>query len=113
LSNEYDENTLLNFMVNGNEVFGALSTRVEGSRDLSPRIGVNTRLDALNGATGRGVSRGAILLGDGMSSKVIDLTAADTIDDVVSAINNAGVGSITAAIAADGVSLELNDAAAN
>lgn len=113
LSNEYDENTFLNFMVNGNEVFGALSTRVEGSRDLSPRISGSTRLDSLNGAQGRGVTRGPILVSDGTISRVVDLSHADTIGDVVTAINNAGVGSVTAAIGADGVSLELSGATAN
>ncbi len=112
LSNEFDENTVLNFMVDGDQVFGALSTRVEGSRDLSPALSTVTRLVDLNGATGRGINRGAIALSNGTTTAVVDLSGADTIGDVVNAINSAGVGGITAAIGADGKSLTLSGAPA-
>jgi flagellar hook-associated protein 3 FlgL len=107
LSNDFDENTILNFMVDGDEVFGALSTRVEGSRDLSPAITASTRLAHLNGTAGRGINRGTIQVSDGTTTALVDLSNADTIGDVVDAINNAGIGTLTAAVGLDGQSLAL------
>ncbi|MGE5609342.1 MAG: flagellar hook-associated protein FlgL, partial [Bacillota bacterium] len=108
MSNAVDENTALPFMVDGNEVFGALSTRVQGSVDLSPKITPQTRLSDLRGATEQGVHLGSILLSNGTTSKTIDLSQADTIGDVIQAIHDAGVGSIDAAVSADGNSLLLS-----
>jgi len=108
LQNSVDESTVLPFMVDGNELFGALSTRVQGSVDLSPRMTVGTRLCDLNGSRGNGVRRGSIQLGNGSVSAVIDLGNADTVGDVIDAVNAAGVGSITASLAPDGNSLLLS-----
>ncbi len=111
LKNSYDENSVLPFMVDGEEVFGALSTRIEGTADLTPALSLNTRLADLKGATDDGIRLGSIRLGDGSTSAVVDLSQADTLNDVVDAIDAAGVGSITAAIAPDGVSLILSGGA--
>src|SRR5947207_105974 len=62
LQNAYDESTDLPFMVNGAELFGALSTRVQGTVDLSPSLGLSTRLSDLKGATGNGVRTGIVTL---------------------------------------------------
>src|SRR3954470_15735721 len=88
LENQYDENSKLSFMVDGDSVFGALSTRVKGSVDLSPALSVTTRIADLKGATGDGVHLGSILLSDGTTSTTIDLSKADTVNDVINAINN-------------------------
>ena len=108
LTNQYDENTTRPFMVDGAAVFGALSTRMKGSVDLSPLLTTTTRLSDLKGAGNTGVHLGSILIGNGSTSKVIDLSTADTIGDVQNAINAAGVGGITAGVAPDGNSLILN-----
>jgi flagellar hook-associated protein 3 FlgL len=110
LGNVYDENTKLPFMVDGAGVFGALSTRMKGSVNLSPSLTTSTRLADLNGAGNTGVHLGSIQVSDGTTTKVIDLSNADTISDVQNAINSAGVGGITAGIAPDGNSLILNAA---
>lgn len=102
LQNQVDENTHSPFMIDGSEVFGALSTRVKGSVDLAPRASAGTRLADLVGAQDNGVQRGSITLGNGTVSAVVDLSGADTIGDVADAINAAGVGSITASIGAGG-----------
>src|SRR5688500_7418726 len=65
LHNAFDEATDLPFMVNGAEVFGALSTRVQGRVDLSPALTPQTRLSDLKGATGGGVRAGLITLANG------------------------------------------------
>ncbi len=108
LTNTYDENTVLPFMVDGAEVFGALSTRIEGTSDLTPQLTSATRLSDLGGATGDGVRLGAIQLSNGTVTQTIDLSNAKTINDVVNTINAAGVGGIGAGVAADGLSLELS-----
>jgi flagellar hook-associated protein 3 FlgL len=113
LGNVYDENTKLPFMVDGAAVFGALSTRMKGSVDLSPLLTLTTRLTDLAGAGNAGVHPASIQLSDGTTTKIIDLSGADTIGDVKNAIDAAGVGGITAAIAPDGNSIVLNATAAD
>ncbi|HEY7116614.1 MAG TPA: flagellar hook-associated protein FlgL [Tepidisphaeraceae bacterium] len=108
LDNVYDENTQLPFMVDGAEVFGALSTRVQGTVDLSPRLTPTTRIADLKGATNDGVRLGSVQVSNGTITRIVDLSNADTIADVQNAINQAGVGGITAAIAPDNNSLILN-----
>src|SRR3954471_17838895 len=58
LGNVYDENTKLPFMVDGAGVFGALSTRMKGSVDLTPSLTLNTRLQDLKGSGNTGVHLG-------------------------------------------------------
>ncbi|HEX8916000.1 MAG TPA: flagellar hook-associated protein FlgL [Humisphaera sp.] len=98
LSNQVDEHSALSFMVDGAKVFGATSTRVTGTADLTPGVTADTRLADLRGATDKGVRLGSVIVGNGTTAKVVDLGAADTIGDVVTAINAAGVGGITAAV---------------
>jgi flagellar hook-associated protein 3 FlgL len=107
LQNAFDEGTDLPFMVDGANLFGALSTRVRGNVDLSPSITTDTRLADVNGATGAGVRPGTIVVSNGGVTRTVDLRAADTVGDVVDAINAAGVGGITASIAPSGNGIRL------
>src|SRR5688572_28330679 len=111
LQNAFDEATDLPFMVNGADVFGALSTRVQGRVDLSPSITTQTRLADLKGATGDGVQPGTVVLSNGAATAAIDLRGADTVGDVIDAINAAGVGGITASIGAGGNQITLSGGA--
>lgn len=113
LANTFDENTVLTMGINGAEVFGAVSTRVQGSADLTPAVTVDTRLSDLRGATSDGVRAGSIRISNGTTSAVVDLSGADTLGDVIDAIDNSGLAGITAAIAADGVSLLISGGAAD
>jgi len=113
LTNVYDENTKLPFMVDGAEVFGALSSRMKGSVDLTPNLTLSTRIVDVKGAGNTGVHLGSIQVSDGTTTKIIDLSNADSIGDVKNAIDAAGVGGITAGIAADGNSIALNATAAD
>jgi flagellin-like hook-associated protein FlgL len=106
LQNQYDENSTLPFMIDGDELFGALSTRVQAA-DLSPSLGNATRLIDLAGGTGNGVRLGSIQIGNGSTSATIDLSGADTIGDVITRINNAAIGGITAQIGNHGLSVQL------
>ncbi len=110
LNNQYDENSTLSFMVDGENVFGALSTRVQGTVDLSPNLETTTRLIDVKGATTDGVHLGSIALSDGTTTKTIDLSKADTVGDVVDLINNAGVGTITASVTGQGITLNAGAA---
>lgn len=71
---------LVDANVHGNEVFGALSEAVRGTADLRPVLTLNTRLADLR--HGQGVSRGSIAVSDGQNTRVVDLSKADTIEDV-------------------------------
>src|SRR4051812_41608487 len=102
LANRVDENTDLAFQVDGADAFGALSTRVQGTADLTPGLSPQTRLADLRGADGAGVRLGPVLLGNGTATKLVDLSKADTVGDVLTAINAAGLGGITAAVAPGG-----------
>jgi flagellar hook-associated protein 3 FlgL len=95
-------------MVDGNDVFGALSSRIQGSADLTPILTTSTRLTDLRGATDGGVHGGAIVLSNGATTKTVDLSTADTIGNVIDLINNAAVGGITASIAPGGAGLLIN-----
>src|SRR5688572_19566083 len=110
LTNNYDENARLPFMVDGADVFGALSSRVQGTVDLSPILSPATRIADIKGATESGapLTLGSIPISSGTTSGIVDLSGADTLGDVINSINNAAVGSITASIAPDGNSLRLS-----
>jgi flagellin-like hook-associated protein FlgL len=95
-------------MVDGADVFGALSTRVQGTVDLTPKISLSTRIADLKGGTKDGVHLGSVQIGNGSVSKIVDLSQADSLADVKNAIDTAGVGGITASIAADGNSLLIS-----
>jgi flagellar hook-associated protein 3 FlgL len=110
LTNSYDESTVLPFTVSGDDVFGALSTRVTGTANLTPAVQPSTRLSDLNGATGNGVRPGSILISNGTTSATVDLSKAADLQDTVRTINASGVG-VTASIAPDGVSLLLTPGA--
>jgi flagellin-like hook-associated protein FlgL len=111
LQNEVDEAGTARLQVDGSAVWGALSTRIEGSTTLTPSLTGNTRLTDMAGGNGVGVRLGAIRVSDGTTTKVVDLNGVDTIQDVITAINNAAVGTVTASINAAGDGLELTGGA--
>jgi flagellin-like hook-associated protein FlgL len=110
LKNTFDENVTLPFMVDGEHIFGAMATRVEGSADLTPTVSAATRLIDLRGVLGNGIQKGPIQISNGATSAIVDLTGADTLGDIITAINGAAVGGITAAISADGSGITLTGA---
>lgn len=98
LENSMDQGVALPFQVSGQDVFAAITTRVKGNVDLTPAVNGSTRLDSLGGAQGNSIALGSIQLGNGSTTRIIDLSAADNLDDIVDAINGAAVGGITASI---------------
>jgi flagellar hook-associated protein 3 FlgL len=105
IQNDVDQNVLMPAQVSAANVFGALSSRVTGSAMSAPSVTAQTQLSSLGGATNDGVDLGTIQLSNGTTSQTIDLSSAQTLGDVVSAINSAGVGSITASLTTSGIQL--------
>ncbi|MBX3388933.1 MAG: hypothetical protein KF691_05710 [Phycisphaeraceae bacterium] len=70
--------------------FGATSARVKSSVDLNPNLTGSTRLKDLNGARGLGVTLGPVQFAfNGGPVATVDLTGADTVQDVVTKLSNA------------------------
>jgi len=71
--------------VTGQKALGLISDGVVSRVDLDPAAIGSTRLADLNG--GQGISRGAIQLSDGFERVTVELTGADTLDDVLERVN--------------------------
>jgi len=91
--------------ISGAAALGALSTEIRGGADLAPVVTTETKLRDLNG--GEGISSGSIMVTDGADTTYIDLSAAESIGDVIDIINNDAAGIVTAAINAARDGLEL------
>lgn len=100
------------FTSNGLDAFGALSSRVKTLVDLAPQASGDVLLREINGARDRGYAAGAITLTINGTPTTADLTTADTLDDVVTRVNEAinavdpAAGSI--ALGAGGYTLTAN-----
>ncbi len=95
------------FTVSGTSVFGAISSQVQGTANLTPSISSITRIGDLRGTAGTGVKLSSIVVGNGSTSATVDLSAAKSVGDVVNLINQAGVSGVTASIASNGHSIQL------
>ncbi len=105
LSNNFDEHAVLPFQVAGDQLFGALTMQVTGATNLAPALTAVTRLVELGGASGDGVRPGAIRMGNGATTVDVDLSTADSVQDVVNTINAAGLAGVTASLGSDGIQL--------
>lgn len=76
--------------IGANKAVGGTAARVHGSVDLNPTLTATTRLVDLSGARGPGVTRGPVKFSfNGGPSATIDLSGADTIQDVTDTITAA------------------------
>ncbi len=75
----------------GSLIFGALSDPIATDVNLAPLLAESTRLDDVNGATGKGVLKGIMVFNEvgGAGAFTVDLSEADTVGDIVTAINDA------------------------
>ncbi len=110
LANDFDEATRSGFMVDGAEIFGATSTRVQGRAILTPSATQNTRLIDLKGTGGAGIAKGTLSISDGLgvSPVLVDLSTADTLGDVATLINNSGITNVVAAVNSSGDGLIIS-----
>jgi flagellar hook-associated protein 3 len=110
LVTRFDAGLTTTINVPGNQLFGALSSTIASSADLTPALTAETRLDDLNGATGDGIRTGQLIFNEqgGAGVFTVDLTTADTVGDVVALINAAASdagASVTASIGENGLSI--------
>lgn len=77
------------FVSNGSTAFGALSSRVRTTVDLSPAATATTRLRDLNGAQLVPVRLGSVVVNVNGTDSLVDLTTADTMGDVANRITAA------------------------
>jgi flagellar hook-associated protein 3 len=109
LAARVDDATLLPFMVDGARAFGGTSARVTGRVDLTPAVGLATRLSDLRGTAGAGVASGTFEISDGTTTARIDLEGVDTVGDLINRINSSGLPSVTASLngAGDGIDIAV------
>jgi flagellar hook-associated protein 3 FlgL len=108
-----DIDLLFDTNLQGNELFGALSSRVQGTADLTPNLSASTRLSELNG--GQGIRAGSIAISDGLNTSIIDISGAETVGDIERLIEaNPPEGTpptgrtVSVTITATGINLQLN-----
>lgn len=76
--------------IGGDNAIGAVSARLRSRVDLNPDLTADTRLSELRGGRGLGIARGSIEFSfDGGPPATIDLSGADTVQDVVDRITAA------------------------
>ncbi len=74
-----NQGLLLDTNVPGQELFGAVSTEVQGI-DLNPVLTSDTRLADLR--DGQGITTGTLLVSDGVHTSTVSIAGAETIGDV-------------------------------
>jgi flagellar hook-associated protein 3 FlgL len=109
-----DIGQLFNTGTSGNDVFGGLSDEIRGGADLNPALTTRTRLDQLNG--GIGVTPGGAIeirfeptsSTSSATTSVIDLSQAETIDDVARLIEAGAPAGSDIVVSVDGDGLRLD-----
>ncbi|MFV1965562.1 MAG: hypothetical protein ACC628_09085 [Pirellulaceae bacterium] len=110
LQSYVDVEFLSNTNVTGDEVFGAFSPQVRGRADLQPILTLSTRLSDLRG--GVGVDKGSFIISDSVSTKTIDISSAETVEDVVEFIeaNPPDARTISVRLSQHGLIVDIDDA---
>jgi flagellar hook-associated protein 3 FlgL len=104
-----DVDLLFDTNLPGSEIFGGFSNEVRGTVDLNPIVTRETLLSDLRG--GQGITKGSIAVSDGNSTRVIDLSSAETLGDVADLImaNPPAGRTIMARVSNHGLVLDLDD----
>jgi flagellar hook-associated protein 3 FlgL len=110
LSSFGDIGLLFGTNVPGSEIFGGLSAEVKGTADLDPVLTSRTKISDLLG--GNGISKGSIAVSDGTTTSIIDFSKAETVGDLVDAIEaNPPTGrKLTVRITDTGLTVDIDDA---
>ncbi len=96
--------------MSGDRLFTALSDRINSDVGLTPLLTESTRLDDITGATNDTIRRGILVFNEvgGAGTLSVDLGDADTIGDVIDAINTAAAeagASLTASLSDSGITI--------
>jgi flagellar hook-associated protein 3 FlgL len=104
-----DHQNYLTHNVTSQRAFGVVSSAVSGQVDLDPAVSGSTRLADLN--QGFGIGSGAIQISNGTDSVTLDLSTAETLDDVRSAFRNASLDGrvLNASLTANGMQVQYDD----
>jgi flagellin-like hook-associated protein FlgL len=73
--------------------------------DLNPAVSAYSRIDSLNG--GSGLTLGTVRVVNGQQNEIIDLSRAGSLGDVVNALNDLGIDTITASINSSGTAIDV------
>ena len=111
LVNTFQQGTDLGFQVDPTQVFGGESPSISAGTNLSPDVQPTDRIIDLAGAVGKGVSMGSVQIGNGTIAATVDLSHANSMNDVVSDINNAGLAGVTATLTQYGLQLNASGGA--
>ncbi len=87
------------------KIFGGFSKDFQGQTDLNPNISPTTKLSLLN--RGKGVNLGKLIINDGTNNYTVNLENSEKISDVLTRINNAAPGIITATINPTNTALDI------
>ncbi len=101
--------------VPGSTLFRALSAPIATEVDLTPILNESVRLEDITGAAGRPIERGILVINEpgGAGLFSVDLSTADTIGNVVDAINTAAAtagSSLRASLNTTGIDLQTGGA---
>ncbi len=100
-------NSTMNINIPGDIFLGTQSSALGGQVDMSPRLENTTNLSDIN--LGGGWSSGTISITDGTGNTFqVDLSGALTIDDVITSVNAATGGAVTAGINSSNNGLEFS-----
>lgn len=106
ISSRTGPNSTMPVNIPGDVFMGSRSATLTGTVNMAPRLDATTLLSDIN--SGGGWDPGQISLTDGLGNNYqIDLSSSLTIGDVISTINTATGGTITASLSADSSGLEF------
>jgi flagellar hook-associated protein 3 FlgL len=99
-------NSTMPVNIPGSEFMGTQSSFLNGGEDVAPRVSLTTNLADLS--LGEGWVPGLISVGDSLGNTYeIDLSSSLTLGDVITTINTATGGTITASINTEGTGLQF------
>ncbi len=114
LSSYVDLNRLFETNVPGTDVFGGISTPVEGTADLNPHLSADTLLRNINAGAGIGknaaITLRTVVGGNPAVTSVVDLSGAVTIGEVARLIEEAAPTSAQVAVDVTGTGLVIRSA---
>ncbi|HZZ72813.1 MAG TPA: flagellar hook-associated protein FlgL [Pirellulales bacterium] len=104
-----DQNFFLPTNVSAQQAFGALSPPIQ-SADLDPQVTADTKLRDLH--NGQGIALGSVVISDGTHSSTVDLSNAETVGDVATALQtHAPAGrTVSVQVTATGLQVSLDAA---
>lgn len=99
------DGSVAGFTIPGMDFFAAISPEVRSAAELDPALTRETLLTSLDGAAGRGVRLGSIVVSADGDRRVIDLSGAATVGDLLDKLNAELPAGMSAVLGTDRISL--------